>query len=93
MEKEIDEQIKKRNWIRTQKEFEFFSSKKEDEWEKKEERDEKIGFSRENAAENILQGGYQISSDTMLWNMVSMEGMRENSKKLSIDDKSEYYKW
>ena len=28
----------------------------------------------------------------LLGNMASMEGMRENSKKLSIDDKSEYYK-
>jgi hypothetical protein len=34
---------------------------------------EKIGFSQENAAENILQGGYQISSDTMLGNMASMD--------------------
>jgi len=37
--------------------------------------------------ENILQGEYQISSDTILGNMASMEGMRENSNNLSIDDK------
>lgn len=35
--------------------------------------EEKIKFSQENAAENILQGGYQICSDTMLGNMASME--------------------
>jgi hypothetical protein len=38
------------------------------EWEKNHEEieDEKIEFSLESAAENILQGGYQYSSDTML---------------------------
>ena len=45
---------------------------------------ENHGISRENASENILQGGYQICSDTMLGNMTSMEGMRENSNNLSI---------
>jgi Tfp pilus assembly ATPase PilU len=39
----------------------------------------------------ILQGGYQSCKDTMLGNMISNEGMRENSKIISIDDKSEYY--
>lgn len=39
-----------------------------------------------------LQGGYQIFSDTMLGNMAFMEGMRENSNNVCIDDKSEYYK-
>ena len=37
--------------------------------------------------QKILQGGYQISCDTLFGNMVSMEGMRENSNNLSIDDK------
>jgi hypothetical protein len=34
---------------------------------------EKIIFSQENAAENTLQGGYQICSNTMLENMASMD--------------------
>jgi hypothetical protein len=38
---------------------------------------EKIEFSLESAAENVIQGGYQPGSDTMLGNMASMEGMRE----------------
>jgi hypothetical protein len=37
----------------------------------------KLDFLGWNAAENVLQGGYQICSDTMLWNMASMEEMRE----------------
>ena len=37
----------------------------------------KLDFLKENAAENILQGGYQVCSDTMLGNMASMEGKRE----------------
>jgi hypothetical protein len=39
-----------------------------------------LDFLKENAAENILQGGYQVCSDTMLGNMISKEGMRENSR-------------
>jgi hypothetical protein len=35
-------------------------------WNEKESEGEKIIFSRENAAKNILQGGYQICFDTML---------------------------
>jgi len=33
----------------------------------------KLDFLRENAAENILQGGYQVCYDTMLENMASMD--------------------
>jgi hypothetical protein len=33
----------------------------------------------------ILQGGYHICSDTMLWNMASMEEMREKLQILCID--------
>jgi hypothetical protein len=53
---------------------------------------EKIIFSRENAAENILQGGYQICSDTMLRIMASMEKWRENYEKLCIDLSEQSYK-
>jgi len=40
---------------------------------KKEIEDKKIGFSLESATENIIQGGYQSCSDTMLRNMASMK--------------------
>lgn len=43
-------------------------------------KDEKIGFSLENAAENIIRGGYQSCSDTMLGNMASMDIEREREK-------------
>jgi len=79
---------------------EYWKSRTNRKWEEKKSRENdgkwilrkkvkvrKFGFSRENAAENILQGEYQINSDTMLGNMISNEGMRENSNNLCIDDK------
>ena len=41
--------------------------------ERRNKRDEKIGFSQESTAKIILQGGYEIHSDTMLGNMISMK--------------------
>jgi len=59
-----------RKWGNTEKN-EFITEN----WNEEDMKSEKIWFSRENAVENIIQCGYQISSDTMLWNMTSMEGM------------------
>jgi len=55
------------------------------EWEKNHEEieDEKIEFSLESAAENILQGGYQYSSDTMLKIMESGRKIIDVSKRAS----------
>lgn len=64
----IENEKKKKNRERTM-ENEF--------WERK-WKWENLDFLIENAAENIIQGGYQVSSDTMLGNMASMEEMREN---------------
>jgi len=75
--------IRQRKWIFSRK-----WDRKKIEWERKgkeKQKEEKIKFSQENAAENIFQGGYQISFDTILWNMASMEGMRE------IDQSSLYW--
>jgi len=55
--------------------------------ERRNKRDEKIGFSQESTAKIILQGGYEIHSDTMLGNMISMKEWEI----ISINDKSEYY--
>jgi hypothetical protein len=45
---------------------------------------EKIWFSQENAAENILQGGYRMCSDTMLGNMASMDIERKAWKTIVL---------
>jgi hypothetical protein len=54
---------------------------------KEKNKSEKIEFSQENAAENILQGGYQDCSDTMLWNMASIDEGEKSLWILSIDGK------
>jgi hypothetical protein len=53
--------------------------------QEKESEREKIRFSREIAAENILQGGYQVCSDTMLVNMASIDEGEKNLWNYSID--------
>jgi len=54
---------------------------------------ERFQFSRENATENILQGRYHISSNTMLGNMASMDEREKSLWNCSIDSKMWYYKW